>query len=254
MMTRNYYTGYRISERAILILVLMSLNLFLLNGQSDKKYIRQGNSKYSDGKYPESEISYRKAIDNNKMSQDAIFNLGDALYKQKKYEDAGKIFLENAGSTIDNTKKANSFFNLGNSLLNDKKPEESINAYKNALRLNPGSKETKYNLAYAQDMLKQQQEQQKKDQDKDKDKKGQNKDQNKDKNKDQNKDKKQDQNKDQNKDQKKDQQQQEQDKQSISKEDAQRLLDALANDEKKVQEKVRQEKAAKERVKTIINW
>jgi hypothetical protein len=86
-------------------------------------------------------------------------------------------------------------------------------------------------------------------QDKNKDQNGDNKNQNKDK-KDQNKDQNKD-NKDQHKDQ---QQQQQQDQQTISKEDAQRLLDALANDEKKVQEKVKQEKAARARVKTIINW
>jgi tetratricopeptide (TPR) repeat protein len=243
-MKRDIYIRHRISERAILILILLSLNVFLAYGQGEKKYIRQGNGKYSSGKYSDSEISYRKAMDKNKMSQDAFFNLGDALYKQKKYEDAGKVFLDNAGTSIDNNKKANSYFNLGNSLLNDKKPEESINAYKNSLRLNPGFSEAKYNLAYAQDMLKRQQEQQKKDQ-------------NKDQKKDQNKDQKKDQNKEQNKDQTKDQnndQQKKQNQQSISKEDAQRLLDALANDEKKVQEKVKQEKAARTRVKTIINW
>jgi Ca-activated chloride channel homolog len=246
MMTRNFYMAYRISEKAFLILFLLSFNLFTAQGQGEKKYIRQGNGKYSNGKFPESEILYRKAIDKNKMAQDAFFNMGDALYKQKKYEDAGKVFLDNAGSTMDNSKKANSYYNLGNSLLNDKKLEESINAYKNSLRLNPGNEEAKYNLAYAQDMLKRQQEeqkQQKQDQDKDKNKKDQNKDQNKD-----NKDQKQ-QNQDQNKDQQK-----QQDQQSVSKEDAQRLLDALANDEKKVQEKIKQEKAARTRVKTIINW
>jgi Ca-activated chloride channel homolog len=230
----------------IMIICLISFDTFSVHGQAERKYIRQGNSKFSGGKYPESEIAYRKAIDKNKMSQDAVFNLGDALYKQKKYEDAGKVFLENAGGTLDKQKKANSYFNLGNSLLNNKKLEESIDSYKNSLRLDPGSREAKYNLAYAQDMLKHQQEQQKQNQNKD-NKDQQKKDQNKDQKKDQNKD-----NKDQNKDQQ--QQQQKQNQQTMSKEDAQRLLDALANDEQKVQEKVRLEKAAKMRVKTLINW
>jgi len=57
-------------------------------GQGEKKYIRQGNGKYNDNKFSDSEVSYRKAIDKNKMSADAGFNLGDALYKQNKYEDA----------------------------------------------------------------------------------------------------------------------------------------------------------------------
>jgi septal ring factor EnvC (AmiA/AmiB activator) len=216
-------------------------------GQGEKKYIRQGNGKYNDNKFSESEVSYRKALDKNKMSSDAGFNLGDALYKQNKYEDAGKQFLENSSISADNIKKSNSLYNLGNSLLNNKKIQESIDIYKNSLKLNPCNNEAKYNLAYAQDLLKQQQQQQQQ--------KEQNKEDNKDnkkneKNKDQ--DKKQDENKNQNQnqDQKNDQQQQ----QGISKEDAQRLLNALANDEKNVQEKVKLAKAAKARVKVLKNW
>ena len=241
-----------LTHRRKLILVLLFFIICIsVFAQADRKFIRQGNNRYSDNKYPESEISYRKAIDKNKMSQDAAFNLGDALYKQNKYDEAGKIFKESSDATTEKLKRANSFYNLGNSLLNSKKPEESIGAYKNALKLDPGNKQAKYNLAYAQDMLKRQQEQQKQNRDKDKQDKKDQKDQNKNNkdNKDQNKDQqKQDQQK------KQDNQQQQQQQQEISKEDAQRLLDALANDEKKVQEKVKEDKAAKARVKTTINW
>jgi Ca-activated chloride channel family protein len=235
---------YMRRRRTLITLILMSVFLVPARGQGERKFIRQGNSKFSGGKYPDSEISYRKAIDRNKMSQDAVFNLGDALYKQNKFDEAGKVFLENSGGTIDRQKKANSYFNLGNSLLNNKKLEESIEAYKNSLKLNPVSKEAKYNLAYAQDLLKRQQEQQKQNQDQNKDKKDQQK-------KEENKDKKDQQKPDQQQDKQKNQQKEQQ---SISKEDAQRILDALANDEKKVQEKVKQEKAARTRVKTLINW
>jgi Ca-activated chloride channel family protein len=211
----------------------------IIYGQADKKFIRQGNSEYKDKKYSESELAYRKAIDKNKLSTDAGFNLGDALYRQNKYEEAGKQFLENSEAVTDNTKKSAGFYNMGNSLLNNNKVEESIQAYKNSLKLNPGDKQAKYNLAYAQDLLKKQQQQQKDQQNKDNNKE--------DKKQDQNKDQKQDQNKDQ-----KDEKQQQQ--QGISKEDAQRLLNAIANDEKNVQEKVKLEKAAKEKVRTLINW
>ena len=61
----------------------------LVYSQSDKKFIRQGNSMYDKKEFPESETSYRKAIDMNKMYGNAYFNLGDALFRQKKYEEAG---------------------------------------------------------------------------------------------------------------------------------------------------------------------
>ncbi|MCX6327224.1 MAG: aerotolerance regulator BatC, partial [Bacteroidia bacterium] len=65
-----------------------------VNAQSDKKFIRQGNKEFEKSKFSDSEISYRKAIDKNKQSTDAVFNVCDALYKQNKFEDAGKQFIE----------------------------------------------------------------------------------------------------------------------------------------------------------------
>jgi len=224
-----------------------------LNAQTDKKYIRKGNREYEKSKFSESEISYRKAIDNNKQSPDAVFNVGDALYKQNKFEEAGKQFVENVNQNDDKIKKSAGYYNLGNSLLKANKLQESIDAYKNSLKLHPGNKEAKYNLSYAQDLLKRQQEQQQKQQDKDK------QDQKKDKNKqDQKKDQKdqKDQNNNNNdqKDKQDQKQQQQPQKQEISREDAQRLLNSLANDEKNVQEKVNLAKANKSKVRTVKNW
>jgi Ca-activated chloride channel homolog len=251
MINVNNISGRKkIINLVILVILMLCENL---NAQSDKKFIRQGNREYEKNKFSESEILYRKAIDKNKRSPDAVFNTGDALYKQKKYEDAGKQFMENISMNDDKNKKSEGMFNLGNSLLKANKVQESIEAYKGSLKLQPDNAEAKFNLAYAQDLLKQQEEQKKQQQNKD----------NQDKNKDQNKqDKKKDQ-KDQNNDNKdqqpnekkdKDQQQQQEQQQGISKDDAQRLLNALANEEKNVQEKVKLAKAAKERVRTLKNW
>jgi Ca-activated chloride channel homolog len=242
------------------ILKSLSLSVFLiitsaLNAQTDKKFIRKGNREYEKNRFSDSEISYRKAIDNNKQATDAVFNVGDALYKQNKFEEAGKQFVENTNQNDDRIKKSAGLYNLGNSMFKANKLEESIDAYKNSLKLRPDNKEAKYNLSYVQDLLKQQQEQQKKQQ-QDKDKKDQNKDKKKeDQKKDQKdkKDKDKDQQQDRNKNQDQKQQKQPQ-KQEISKDDAQRLLNSLANDEKNVQEKVKLAKAAKEKMKTRINW
>jgi len=215
--------------------------------QAARKFIRQGNRQYEKDKFPESEIYYRKALDKNKGSGDAVFNSGDALYKQKKYEDAGKQFTESHRMNEDRDKKSASLYNLGNSLLMANKIQESIEAYKNSLRLKPDNAEAKYNLAYAQDLLKEQQQQQQQQQ-QNEDNKDQEKKDDGNKNQDQEKDSQDKQNNDQQQD-KQDQQQQ-----SISKEDAERLLNAIANDEKNVQEKVKLAKAAKARVKTVKNW
>jgi Ca-activated chloride channel homolog len=70
----------------ILIVVLFFVSAIITFAQADKKFIRQGNHAYEKEKFPDSEILYRKALDKNKESADALFNTGDALYKQKKYE------------------------------------------------------------------------------------------------------------------------------------------------------------------------
>ena len=230
--------------------VLVLLAGQTLHAQADRKYVRQGNRKYVKSNFSESEISFRKATDANKSYPDAVFNTGDALYKQNKFEDAGKQFLESANMNEDPVKKSASMFNLGNSLLKANKMEESIEAYKSSLKLNPDSPEAKYNLAYAQDMLKKQKEQQKQQQ-QNKDKQDQKKDQNKKDQKDQ-----KDQQKDKKDDQKNDKQDQnkQQEQPGVSKDDAERLLNALANEEKNVQEKVKLAKAAKEKVRTVKNW
>jgi tetratricopeptide (TPR) repeat protein len=242
-------------NKSVLKCLLISVLLIIfasLNAQTDKKFIRKGNREYDKSKYSDSEISYRKAIDKNKQSPDAVFNVGDALYKQDKFEEAGKQFVESTNENDDRIKKSAGLYNLGNSLLKANKLQESIEAYKNSLKLRPDNREAKYNLSYAQDLLKLQQEQQKKQQ-QDKDKQDQNKNKKKeDQKKDQN-----DKNKDQQKEQKDNQdqkQQQQPQKQEISKEDAQRLLNSLANDEKNVQEKVKLAKATKTKVRTVKNW
>lgn len=229
-----------------LFLLFMLCFTASLNAQADRKFIRQGNREYEKDKFSESEISYRRALDKNKTSGDAVFNAGDALFKQKKYEDAGKQFIESHKMIEEKDKRSASMYNLGNSLFMANKLQESIEAYKNSLKLNPENMEAKYNLAYAQDMLKKQEEQQKQQQQqKNKDNQDQKKDQDQPKQNDQEK---------QDKNQQEKQQDQQQKQPSISKEDAERLLNAIANDEKNVQEKVKLAKAAKAKVKTTKNW
>lgn len=239
----------------MLLICILSISPAVVTGQGEKKYIRQGNREYEKDRFSESEISYRRALDKNKAFPDAVFNVGDALYKQKKYEEAVKQFEGNSAMNDDHDKKSSAFYNLGNSLLMGGKLKESIEAYKNSLRLNPGNPEAKYNLAYAQDLLREQEKQQNKDQN-NQDNKDQNQNQQQDQDKRNNKNEQQQkqqqqQQQDENNNQ---QQQQQQEQQGISKEDAERLLNSIANDEKNVQEKVKLAKAANARVKTLKNW
>jgi len=181
---------------SILLILIFSTTAF---AQKENKLIRKGNKLYKNEKYQDAEIKYRKSLAIDSTTFKGQFNLGDAMYKQKNYQEAAKIFNNLTQYKLDNKQKAKVFHNLGNSLVELKKYPESISSYKNALKYNPKDKETKYNLAYAQKKLKKQQQQQKKNKDKNK-----NKDKKKNK-----KDKKQNQDKDKKK-QKQQQQKQQQ--------------------------------------------
>ena len=260
----------------LICLFAMTINV---QAQNERKFVRQGNklfeqalqdtSKLDTTAFSLAETAYRKALDKRPDDLNWDFNLGDALYKQMKFKEATSKFEEIAEKSTDKIDKSRAYHNLGNSMLMQNKLDEGIAAYKNALRNNPEDLESKYNLVYAMNMKKKQEEKQKKqDQNKDKDK-DKNKDQDKDKDQDKNKDKQQDKNKDKNKDQqdknqdqnKNKQDQQDQQKkqqpqqQKISKENAERLLQALQNDEEKIQEKVKKAKAAQAKQrKTDKDW
>lgn len=240
--------------RQFIIVVLVVLQASFVFAQQEKKYIKKGNDLYQQQNYKDAEANYRQSVGKKAQTVEGNFNLGDALYKQKKYDDAQKQFTKIASASNNKQVLADAYHNLGNSLLQKKKLEESIAAYKKSLLRNPTDEETRYNLAYAQKMLKKQQDDKKKNNQNNKDNKNKDKDKNKDKNKDdKNKDKKdQDKNKqDQNKDQdKKDQGEQKPDPNNVSKEDAERMLEALGNDEKQTQDKLKNQKlkGAKRRV------
>jgi len=235
-----------------LIVLLFLLSPAVLFAQ-EKSYIKKGNELYNEKKFKEAEADYRKSVEKKSQNVPANFNLGDALYKQKKYADAGQQFDKLAESQNNKPLAAAAYHNMGNSLLENNKLEESIEAYKKALLNNPKDDETRYNLAYAEEKLKKQQQNKKDQQNKNQNNKDQNK-QNQQKKDDKNKDQ---QNKDQNKqNQDKDKQNQQNGQQpnQISKEDAQRMLDALNNDEKQTQDKLKNKKFKAGKTNITKDW
>ena len=243
------------TSKILIISGLIFMLPVLVHGQAERKYIRQGNKQYKEEVFDESEILYRKALEKEQQSYSGEFNLGDAMYKQEKFEDAARGFHKLAENQTDPVKLGELYHNIGNSLLKANQLEASIEAYKQALRNNPADNETRHNLAYAQQMQQQQQDQQ--DQDQNQDQQDQDQDQNQDQqDQDQNQDQ---QNQDQNQDQQDQQQNQEQQQQQqqqpqISREDAQRMLQALQQDEQVLQEKLKKQKAQATKVKVLKDW
>ncbi len=221
--------------------------------QKENKHIRSGNDYYDDEDYKEAEVDYMKALEAKPESFKGQFNLGGALYKQENYEDATKLYGSLAERDADTEERANSFYNLGNSFLKAQKYAESIEAYKNALRLNPDDMDAKYNMEYAKKMMENQdQEQQNQDQNKDQEnKEDQEQDkQEQDQQQQEQEQKEQEQNQQQQNQQEQQQQQQPQ-PQQISKQDAERMLEALKNDENKTLEKVNLQKVQQGKVRKV---
>ena len=226
------------------ILFFLVSSCMVANAQNKKNLIKDGNKLYTDSSFNMAEIKYRKALEKDQDYFNASFNLADAIYKQERFEESTSLFdalKDNARNNID---LANINHNLGNSLMKENKTDLAIEAYKNALRQNPKDEETRYNLAYAQKIKKQEQEQ--KNQDKqDQEKQEQDKQDQEQEKQDQEKQeqKKQDQEK---------QEQQEQDK--MSKEDAEKMLEALQQREKEIQEKLQKKKVKGQKVKILKDW
>lgn len=216
-------------QNILLTMVLLCCTTVVFGQKSERDYMRNGNKLYNDSLFVKAEVDYRKALELNPKSTDAMYNLGNALLMQNKAKEAMEQFDAVTRIEKDKGKLARAYHNMGVILQSSKQYPQCIEAYKQSLRNNPHDDETRYNLALAQKMLKDQQQQQ-------------NQDKQQEQKQDQKQDDQKDQNKDQNEDQKKQpQQNQQQNKNEMSKENAEQLLNAVMQDEKNVQDKVKKQ-------------
>ena len=220
---------------------------------TESDHIRRGNRFYADSLYEKAEVEYRKALELNPQSVDAIYNLGNALFyqipqsqekAQEKGQEAMQQYVTAAKLETDKKKLAQINHNLGTLLYMAQQYPQSIEAYKEALRNNPHDDETRYNLAKAMHMLKQQ-EQQQQNQNQDQ----QNQDQQEQQQNQEQQQEQQNQQNQQNQQQEAQQQQAQQSEEEISKENAEQMLNAVMQDEKDIQEKVK--KMQQQRGKTL---
>lgn len=222
------------------------------------KEVREGNKLYQQQKYKEAAAAYQKALQKQPSYIPGLFNMGNAQYKQKQYEASRKIYEGTAKTAPDKQQQGAAHYNIGNSYMEEQKYQEAVKAYKDALRKNPQDEQAKYNLSYALQKLKQQQ-QDNKNQDK---KNNQQQDK-----KDEKKDKQDQQKQDEKKDDQQQQQQNQQDKKEgeqekeqrpqpqpskLSEKQADQLLNALQQEEKKLQDKMKKGKGVP--VKVEKDW
>jgi tetratricopeptide (TPR) repeat protein len=160
---------------AVLVLIYCGM-LVPANGftQNTNSLIKKGNGEYKKSQYEAAVGSYKKAVEKNKTNETAQYNLGNALYKDGKTDDALQAYDDAIAGSKSPADKGGTWYNKGVILQNNKKLPECIEAYKNALKLNPADEDARLNLQKAlQQQKKEQQPKEKKDQKKKEDKKRQ---------------------------------------------------------------------------------
>lgn len=228
-------------KQYIFLILFLLTTLYGFSQRVVRDSIRSGNKAYKEQLYNTSESKYKSAITANPVEKRAVYNLANTYFKQNKWDEAIKTYEQYITLENENIKeKGAAFHNIGNAQLKKKDLQKSMEAYKNALRLNPSDEGARYNLAVVQKILSDQKKDDDKDKDKDKDKKDDKKDQ--DQNKDQNQDKKDD---------KKDNQQQPQNQ--MSSDNIEQILKAMEQDEKATQQRVKEAKANQQRIQNADN-
>ena len=252
-------------------------------GKQTNKLLKEAEEKLGEDDFASAEASYRKAVAKNPESEVARYNMANMYYSKEKAGNATERYRQAAEVSETKEAKHKIFHNLGNSFMDQKKFKEAVEAYKNALRSNPLDEETRYNLALAKKML---EEEQKKggggdDDKKDKDKGDKDQDQKDQGDKEQDKQdgqEKEDQGgeekedkekesekpgdkgdpKEQKEQEGKDGKEEQQPKQpqpgQLSPQQVKSLLEAMNNEEKKVQDKINARKAQGPKTQTGKDW
>lgn len=243
--------------------------------------VAEANTKIGANNFIDAEMDYRKAISTKPSSVAGTYNLAHSYYKENNLKEALFRNQQAVKNATDKDEKHRAFHNIGNILMQNKECKQAVEAFKNALRNNPKDNETRYNLALAQDCAKQQQKDEKpqeddKDGDNKKDKEENKDEENKDNNEDKKEQDKQDQDKKEGDDKKeedqkdkgekkddkkdagengdKEQQKPQQQKGQLSPQQIKNLLEAMNNEEQKVQEKINAQKAKGVKVQTDKDW
>jgi outer membrane protein assembly factor BamD (BamD/ComL family) len=259
--------------------VILAIKIGFSQNGKITNYIYEGNKNTQTEAFIEAEKSYRKALSLSPEKPEALYNLGNAHFLDKQYDEASQRFFQTQKFATTKETKHLAFHNMGNVYMQKKEYKKAVEAYKNGLRNNPADEETRYNYALAKKLLEnenppeEQEEENKKNQknQKEKDKNQQGDQENKDEqdpekegdegdqeNKDKGEPKKEgNQRKDKKENEKGDQpkQQNQTPKQGqLSPQQVQSLLEAMNNQEKKVQDKVNAKKVKGVPVRGKKDW
>lgn len=226
-------------KKTFIIITLLTFSC-AVSAQASRHQLREGNRAYNKQRYEDSEVAYRRALERDSTDFRGQYNLANALYRQEKYTEAASHYQQALGSQdITKKQRAQALHNQGNSYLKAAMQSEqmqglqqAVKSYQEALKLDPKNEDTRYNLAYARRLMQQQQQQQNQQQNQNQQDQNQ---QDKQQHQQQDQQQQDQQNQQQQQPQQQDrqqQQQQQQQPQDRKREDAERMLEAVKNNER----------------------
>jgi len=243
--------------------LLFILLAFLMAGPGDgKKKGRQGNALYTQEQYEEAAAKYREGIVSvqedgfGAVHSRLLNNLGAALYRSGDAEQASIAFSSAASMALGTEDLVRASYNAGNAAYRTQQLEQSLEHYRRALLNDPSNQDAKFNYEFVKRQLEEQQDNQQ-DQENQENQDQQNQDGEQNENNEQQQDEQeqnsQDQGDQQEQEQDQDQQQQQQqqdrdDPTQLSEEEAQRILQALENEEEQLLRQVQKMKTRPRRV------
>lgn len=237
-------------KRYLILLFISMACLGTLEAQTLRDYVRRGNRLMLDtlGGSDFSEkaiVQYKKALEKDSTFSIPRYNLGNALIRQGKPQDAMAEYLTAAKYEKDKQRLSDIYHNMGVLLQASKKYKEAVECYKESLRNDPSNDETRYNYVLAKWHLKNQQDDSQDGEDNKEDKQEQQKQEEKNKEEGQQK---------QEQPQPQQSQSQQLDKSEMSKENAERLLQAAMRNEKETQEKIQRQQQESPRRRLQKQW
>ena len=246
------------------LLIFMSMGSLMSQQNEYESFIKKGNNSFEENTVL-SEQNYRKAISVSPEFVKGQYNFSNNLYENEYYDEALLNQIEASKYAKTTVDKHQIFHNIGNILMKQEMCKEAVEAYKNALKNNPKDDESRYNLALAKDCAKEDEnenesEGEDEDEDKEKDKEKDNNDNQKD-DKDQQGDEEKE-NEDQKENNKDDKDQQSEDKNNdnkprekkLSPQQIKNILEAMNQEESKVQEKMNAKKLKGVKLKNEKDW
>lgn len=217
-----------VAGAATLLALAVLVSALPAAAQNTNGEIRSGNRAYKKGEFEKSVQQYQRAVQQAPNSPTANYNLGNAQFKNNKFDEAAHAYDATVQNSTDKGMKEKGYYNKGVAMIKQKKLQESIDAWKNALKLDAGDTEARDNLEKALKEQKKQQQQQQQNQNQKKNQKNQDK---------------QDQKKEHQQQQQQQQQQQPKPQPSkLDKQQVEQLLKALEQKEKDLHDKMQQNK------------